>query len=188
MQEENYYFSKAFKYQNGFLFCENVSVAEIKVWLKNQGIARVTPAFVYSKSQIEENVLSYQNALSASKRNTQLNYALKANFNLSLVRIIKSIGCSLTLVSGLELELSLKLGFQPENIVLNGNGKELWEIELAVRNGCLLNIDGMFNATQTTSVCRKLQKKARVLLRINPNIDPVSVLLPKQIYVFTIAY
>ncbi|XP_060566685.1 uncharacterized protein LOC132725567 [Ruditapes philippinarum] len=173
MQEENYYFSKAFKYQNGFLFCENVSVGEIKVWLKNQGIARVTPAFVYSKSQIEENVLSYQNALSALKRNTQLNYALKANFNPSLVRIIKSLGCSLTLVSGFELELSLKLGFQPENIVLNGNGKELWEIELAVRNGCLLNIDGMFNATQTTSVCRKLQKKARILLRINPNIDPM---------------
>lgn len=172
MEKLNRYVSDVFQYKDGILFCENLSVTEIKAWLKGRGLKQCTPVFIYSKLKIETNVQNYLNSFKCLKRKARLNYALKANMNPTLVGIMKSLGCSLTLVSGFELKLALKLGFTPEHMVLNGNGKELWEIELAVINGCLLNIDSMFNLQQTITVCRRLQKQTRVLLRLNPDIDP----------------
>ncbi|KAL4237518.1 hypothetical protein ACF0H5_002232 [Mactra antiquata] len=166
------YFSSYFKYKEGILHCESVPVTNIKSWLEKCGITTSSPVFVYSKTQIVENVEAYQNALQKLGRPTMLNYAMKANMNPTLMSIMKDQGCSVTLVSGLELKLAIQLGFKPENLLLNGNGKQNWEIELAVRNDCMLNIDSLFNLKQTINVARNLKTRARVLLRVNPDIDP----------------
>lgn len=171
---DDYYLSDFFHYENGVLFCENVAVTKIKTWLKNHGVGRVSPAFIYSESQIVTNVNMYLSAFKSLKRKARLNYAMKANMNPAVLRLVKALGCSVTLVSGFELELALKVGFAPKDLLLNGSGKELWEIELAIVSGCLLNIDSLFNAKQTISICRLLNKRAQVLLRLNPDIDPVS--------------
>lgn len=163
--------SQKFYYKSGVLFCEKIAIREVKTWLKEHRISRNSPTFVFSRNQIISNVSSYSLALKKLERKTKLNYALKANMNPTIVCIMRDLGCSVTLVSGFELELALRLCFEPEHIVFNGNGKQDWEIELAVSVGCLLNVDSLFNVKQTTGVCRRLQKQARILLRVNPDID-----------------
>ena len=176
---QDYYFSPFFKYKNGLLHCEGKSVRDIQTWLSNRQIIPHSPVFVYSKNKLIENVKGYMAALNRSGKNFQLNYSLKANRNPHILKVIKDLGCSVTLVSGMELQLALKLGFQPSTLVLNGNGKQDWEVEHAVTHGCLLNIDSHFNLRQTIRACEKLERNAKVLLRINPDIDPVSYHIDK---------
>ncbi|XP_052248984.1 uncharacterized protein LOC127856863 isoform X3 [Dreissena polymorpha] len=166
-----YHFSDYFALQNGYLFCENVDVKSIKAFMEESDFETKSPVFVYSKNQIISNIESYKETLKSINREACLNYAMKANMNPAVLELMRDRGCSVTLVSGFELRLALRLGFEPSRIVLNGNGKQGWEIELAVERGCLLNIDGWFNLQQTIAACRRLKKVARVLLRINPNID-----------------
>lgn len=162
--------SKYFTFRNKQLHCEDVSINEIKAFLQDQDFKTVSPVFVISKNQICDNVNAYLNALKKLKRPFVLNYAMKANMNPAVLRLMRDLGCSVTLVSGNELQLALSLGFEPGRMLLNGNGKQAWEIELAVRHGCLLNVDGVFNLQQTADVCRRLDRKARLLLRVNPEL------------------
>lgn len=76
-------------------------------------------------------------------------------------------------VSGFEVTLSLKQGIQPQNIILNGNGKQNWEIETAVKHGCLINVDSTFDLKNIIKISDKLKSKVRVLVRLNPDIDAV---------------
>ncbi len=51
---------------------------------------------------------------------------------------------------------------------------ERWEIRLALKNGCMLNVDSYFDAENIISVARQLQKTARVLIRVNPGLEQSS--------------
>ena len=168
------YYSPYFQYKNGVLHCEDKSCREITEWLRNMEIFPSTPVYIYSKNKIMRNVEGYKEPLRQTGMDFQLNYSVKANMNPHILSIMRDLGCSVTLVSGMELQLALQLGFQPGAIVLNGNGKQVWEIELAIQHGCILNIDSEFNLSQTLEACCRLRKEARVFLRVNPDIDPVS--------------
>jgi len=167
------YYSDCFTYKNGHLFCEETKVADIRTELKEQCFPP-SPFFLYSKAQILENVTQYKNVLSLKTFPSILNFSMKANANVAILKDVRELGCSLTLVSGMELKLALELKFEPSKLVLNGNGKMEWELELAVREKVLLNIDSLFNLRQTIAVCRKLGTRTRVLIRVNPNIQIVS--------------
>jgi hypothetical protein len=56
--------------------------------------------------------------------------------------------------------------------ILNGNGKLPWELELAVQHGVLINIDSEFDFANIRAAAAKVGKTARVLIRINPDVDP----------------
>jgi diaminopimelate decarboxylase len=56
--------------------------------------------------------------------------------------------------------------------VFNGNGKLPWELELAVASGVLVNIDSEFDFDNIVAAAKKVNKVARVMLRINPDVDP----------------
>ncbi|XP_076029529.1 uncharacterized protein LOC143018211 isoform X2 [Oratosquilla oratoria] len=79
-----------------------------------------------------------------------------------------------TTVSGFEVLLALKMGFDPGSIIFNGNGKKRWELEVAVLRGVVLNVDSVFDAERLVEVITHLEpqladtKSPRVLLRINP--------------------
>ena len=61
---------------------------------------------------------------------------------------------------GFEIRLALKCGFPGEQIFFNGNGKQIWEIELAIENNCFLNVDSKFDAE---NICRIAKQKDRVV-------------------------
>ena len=56
--------------------------------------------------------------------------------------------------------------------VFNGNGKQPWELELAVEHGVLINVDSEFDLHNIRAAAQKLQKAVKVLIRINPDVDP----------------
>ena len=101
-----------------------------------------------------------------------IGYAVKANHNLHILRYLASLGSGAVLVSGNELKIALLAGFDPSKMVFNGNGKMLHELELAVKNNVLVNIDSEFDLEHIIQASKNTGVKARAMLRINPDVDP----------------
>jgi len=83
-------------------------------------------------------------------------------------------------VSGQEVQLATSCGVGADRILLNGNGKQPWELRLAVRLRCLVNVDSVFDVRRLLEICRTTvgddsDDPVRVLLRLNPDIDTVSI-------------
>ncbi|XP_046546225.1 diaminopimelate decarboxylase 1, chloroplastic-like [Haliotis rubra] len=163
---------EGFSFGDGFLRCEDVRVKDIQNGLSTIGIFPSSPCFVYSKKKIVSNISAYQTALKMLNIPSLLNFSMKANHIPAILEIVRSMECSVSLVSGMELKMALKLGFDPRLIVFNGNGKHDWERVMAITEGCLINVDSTFDLMHTMRICQKLTKTAKVLLRINPDIDP----------------
>lgn len=100
-------------------------------------------------------------------------FLLQANYNPEIICLMRQFGCWAIAVSGFEVTLAIQRGICPENIILNGNGKQIWEIEIAVKNGCLINVDSIFDLQNILKVTQKLDKKVQVLIRLNPDINAV---------------
>ena len=66
-----------------------------------------------------------------------------------ILKLLRSLGCGITLVSGTEMHMALEAGFEPEHMLFNGSGKVLWEVAAAVKRGVLLNVDSEFDLQQT---------------------------------------
>ncbi|XP_046458994.1 diaminopimelate decarboxylase-like [Daphnia pulex] len=174
--------STAFYYLNDNFYCENSPVHQIENELeKTSGCdddddRSATPLYIYSQAQLHRNIQSYKDAIQSAGMSGRMHifYAVKANPNLHLMDLVRKQNCGAVTVSGYELKAALNTGFVPEMILLNGNGKEMWEIRLALKNGCMLNVDSYFDAENIISVARQLQKTARVLIRVNPGLEQSS--------------
>jgi diaminopimelate decarboxylase len=88
------------------------------------------------------------------------------------LKFLASLGSGAVLVSGNELRVALIAGFDPAKIVFNGNGKTLEDLYLAVDCEVLVNIDSEFDLEHIIEASKKVGKKARGMLRINPDVDP----------------
>ncbi|XP_077866655.1 uncharacterized protein LOC100368136 [Saccoglossus kowalevskii] len=156
---------------DGYLFCEDLQVKTVQDEFAKAS-EYGSPFFMYSKRQIGDNVRSYVEALQRHDLPYILGYAVKANNNLTILRILRDLGCTAVLVSGNELKLAMLAGFSTDKLVFNGNGKTQWEIELAVTHDVMINADSLFDIDHISSVARQLGKKVKMLLRMNPDIDP----------------
>jgi diaminopimelate decarboxylase len=152
--------------QDGYLYCENVRVKDIQEALGPES----SPFYLYSQRRIEANVQAYKKALAGM--DSIIGYAVKANNNLIIMRLMREFGCGAVLVSGNELRLAQLAGFDMRSTVFNGNGKTPHEIALAVQAECLINIDSEFDIENILAAAKREGRRARVLLRINPDIDP----------------
>ncbi|CAL1527091.1 unnamed protein product [Lymnaea stagnalis] len=164
-----------FKILDQELFCEKINLKKVLEICEQKFKVPTTPLFVYSKAQLTANIKTYQDALRQLACQTQLNYAVKANPNLTLVKTIQSLGVSATLISGNEIRLALEAGFEPSRLMYNGGGKYTWETRLAIEHNLLINVDSEWDLRQTIDICQNgfsEPRKARVLLRLNLNIDP----------------
>src|SRR5215211_185028 len=146
--------------------CEAVPLAELAA-------AEGTPLYVYSARTIVSRYRAIDEAFGSYPH--ALHYALKANSTLGIARLLRGLGSGADANSGGEIDLALRAGFIPEQIVFTGVGKtdaELAQaIDLGVRSinaeseGELLRIGAMASGRQT---------RARVALRVNPDIDARS--------------
>ncbi len=153
-----------FFYDQGYLFCEQRNVRDLQEQVEH------SPFYLYSSQQIRDNHQAYHGALGEIP--AILSYAVKANGNVTILRMLRELGCWATLVSGNELQLALHAGFDPRQTIFNGNGKTTQELRLGVSQGCLINIDSLFDLEHIHQVSLDLGKSARVLLRLNPDMDP----------------
>lgn len=154
-------FSKA---EDGYLYCEGLRVQDVMDSVEKR------PFYLYSKTQITRNVEAYREALEGLS--SIIGYAIKANNNLKILEHLRKLGCGAVLVSGNELRLALRAGFDPTRCIFNGNGKLLEDLVLAAQEGVFVNIDSEFDLDNIISAARIAGKKVNLLLRINPDVDP----------------
>lgn len=93
------------KSSDGFLYCEGVKVQDVMESTERR------PFYLYSKPQITRNVEAYKSALEGLE--SIIGYAIKANNNLKILEHLRHLGCGAVLVSGNELKLALRAGFDP---------------------------------------------------------------------------
>jgi diaminopimelate decarboxylase len=152
-----------FLYRDEEAFCEEVSLRKIAESVD-------TPAYVYSSSTLLRHCSQFQEAFASHP--THLCYAVKANSNLSVLKILFSKGFGADIVSQGELERALIAGVKAEHIVYSGVGKKDAEIQRALEVGILaFNVESFFELEGIARIASKLSKKAPICLRLNPHID-----------------
>lgn len=130
-----------------------------------------TAAYVYSKNQIISNFQAYQKAL--KPRDGIICFACKTNSNGQILKLLAGQGAGADTVSGGEIYRCLKAGFDPAKIVFAGVGKTAEEIEYALKSKILMfNVESYEELEAINKIAGKLKVKAKIALRINPNVDP----------------
>ena len=154
---------QTFHYQEHALHCDGVALAEIA--------ARAgTPCYVYSAAAIRENYRAYDRAFGGQPHT--ICYAVKANGNLSVLRLLAAEGAGFDIVSGGELFRVLKAGGDPAKIVFSGVGKTAQEIDEALAAGLFaFNCESEPELALIDALAHRRGKKARVALRVNPDVD-----------------
>lgn len=129
-----------------------------------------TPFYYYDLSLLEATIKAIKEA--SAYHGFRVHYALKANSNPELLRIIASSGLGADTVSKGEILTAINTGFPASKIVFAGVGKTDAEIETAITSGVgCLNVESEPELDAIRDVARKLGTKARVALRVNPEID-----------------
>jgi len=153
-----------FTMKNGTLFAEGVNV---KALAKQYG----TPLYVYSTATLTRHFQAFDSAFDAVDHLTC--YSVKANSNLSVLRLLASLGAGMDIVSGGELYRALLAGVKADRIVYSGVGKKPSEIAQALSAGILMfNVESVQELIRINDVAREMGKIARVSFRINPDVDP----------------
>ena len=153
-----------FEYRQGELCCEQVPVSQIA---KQVG----TPCYIYSHATLIRHFRVYDSAFKSIPH--LIAFAMKANSNLAILRLMMKEGSGVDIVSGGELFRALKAGVPPSKIVFAGVGKSAEEIRDALKAGILMfNIESSAEMHALNDVAASIGKVAPVALRINPDIDP----------------
>jgi len=130
-----------------------------------------TPAYVYSRVQIQENWRLFENAFRHIPHLTC--FAVKANSNLSVLRILRFLGAGADIVSCGELTRVRRAGLRPDKIVFAGVGKSREEIKQAAKFGILVfNAESWNEIELLEAVGKELGRVLSVTLRVNPGVEP----------------
>ena len=129
-----------------------------------------TPFYYYDTALLRA-TLDAINKEVAKHDGFHVHYAVKANANADVLRIISQAGLGADCVSGGEIQRSIDCGFSPAQIVYAGVGKRDDEIELALRNGIFsFNVESIAELNVIQEIAFKMGKVATVCFRINPNV------------------
>jgi diaminopimelate decarboxylase len=152
---------KAIDTKDNQLYVEDIPVIQIT---KEYG----SPAFIYSSKAINDNFQSYQSEI---REGDLICYAVKANSNLHILKLLSDLGSGFDVVSGNELKRCLLAGADKNKIVFSGVAKTEEEITLAIENDILsINIESYGEFERILEVSKKLNKKVNCALRVNPDI------------------
>ncbi|MDO5447082.1 MAG: diaminopimelate decarboxylase [Prevotellaceae bacterium] len=127
--------------------------------------------FYYYDIELLQQTLDAINREASKHRNFVVHYAVKANANHRILEVIRNAGLGADCVSGGEIQASLDAGFSPSGIVFAGVGKSDWEINLGLDSDILcFNVESIAELEVINELACKKGRKARVALRINPEI------------------
>ncbi len=159
-----------FQYRAGALYAEGVSLAEIAAQFG-------TPTYVYSRASLTDNYLAYANACAAHGRGdgdgALVCYSVKSNSNLAVLNHLAKLGSGFDIVSAGELQRVIAAGGDPRKVIFSGVGKSRDEMALALEQDILcFNVESIPELHRLNEVAGSLGKRARVSLRVNPDVDP----------------
>lgn len=152
-----------FSYRDGTLHCEDVS-------LESLAAEHGTPLYVYSAGTITDHYTRLGKALAGVDH--EIAYAVKANSNLSVLRLLATKGAGFDIVSGGELFRVIKAGGDPAHCTFAGVGKTREEIIYALEQGIYsFNVESEEELRYLNEVAGELGKIAPAAVRVNPNVD-----------------
>jgi diaminopimelate decarboxylase len=130
-----------------------------------------TPLYVYSGSTIRQRMRSFEHAF--RKVPHTVCYSVKANSNLSILRLLAAMGCGFDVVSGGELERVLRADRRAaKRVVFSGVGKTAEEMQSALKAGVLLfNVESESELWRLAECAARTREKARIALRVNPDVS-----------------
>lgn len=132
---------------------------------------KIRTPFYYYDTQLLRKTLHTIKEESGKHVNYHVHYAIKANANPKVLRIISQYGFGADCVSGGEIKVALEAGFPADSIVYAGVGKSDWEIKLGLeKNIACFNVESTAELEVIAQLAEEMGTKARVAFRINPNI------------------
>src|SRR5688572_5545528 len=136
--------------------------------------ARVgTPCYVYGAAEIRDAYTRLDSAFGDYPH--AIHYALKANSTLEIVRLLKSLGSGVDANSMSEVDIALRCGFSPHQIMFTGVGKSADELARAISLGLkAINVESPGELDRLDRIAQEQGTIARVALRVNPDIDARS--------------
>lgn len=156
-------FMHDFQYKGSELYCEGVPVFRIA---EKYG----TPFYLYSHRTLLNHLRAFDSAFDSYPH--IICFAMKACSNLAILRLFAKEGTGADLVSGGELFRAIRAGMDAKKMVYAGVGKTEEEISFALKKGILMfNVESHEELKTINKVARKTGLKARIALRVNPDID-----------------
>ena len=141
-------------------------------YLEEQNLVEITnlietPFYVYSQKNIIDTFLKLKKEL-----NKDIYFSIKANSNQAIIALLNSLGAGTDVVSQEEMQRAILAGVSPEMIIFEGVGKSNSSIENAINyNIRQINVESIEELKIVDSIARTLNKKPRIGLRVNPDID-----------------
>ena len=147
---------------NGQLYIENIPVIDLA---REYG----SPCYIYSYEIITNNFLKYKKE---TRKQDLICYAVKANSNINILKLLAGLGSGFDVVSGNELKRCLTAGVDKNKIVFSGVGKSYEELEYAVNSEILsINIESVGEFKRISKIANRLNKTVNCALRVNPDIS-----------------
>jgi len=155
--------SRPFRYRSRTLCCDEVPLDALA---EQHG----TPLYVYSARQIRHRFALFEQAFAG--RPFTICYAVKANSALAILRLLAELGAGFDIVSGGELERVRRASRAAlRRVVFSGVGKQVWEIDAALKAGILLfNVESEAELALLAARAEALRVRARFALRVNPDV------------------
>ncbi len=157
-----------FQFRDGELFAEDVPLARIAAEVG-------TPVYVYSRATLERHARVFSEAVAQAgpgNLGVEVAFALKANPNLAVVRVLAKMGMGADVVSGGELDRALAAGMTPDKIVFSGVGKTDDEMVHALDTGIgQFNIESEEEGRDLAALAAARGLTAPATLRVNPDVD-----------------
>lgn len=153
-----------FQLKNGKLHAEDIPLSQIA---EEVG----TPVYVYSRATLERHARVFREGLKDAGK-IHLAFAVKANPNLAVLRILANQGYGADVVSGGELQRALAAGMKAEDIVFSGVGKSREELTLGLEKGIgQFNLESEEEGQMLAEIAAARGEKASATLRVNPDVD-----------------
>jgi diaminopimelate decarboxylase len=152
-----------FHYRDGRYHAEQVDLSTVAAECG-------TPCYVYSRHTLEQHWRAFDQALAALPH--MVCYAVKANSNLAILKLLADLGSGFDIVSGGELERVLRAGASADKVVFSGVGKSTAELRRALQVGIhCFNVESAAELRRLNQIAAELGCQAPVSLRVNPDVD-----------------
>ncbi len=152
-----------FAYRNGEMHAEGVTLASIATQVG-------TPFYCYSAGALRAGWQEFADGIKGM--NASVCYAMKANSNLAVIRLLGELGAGADIVSVGEMKRALAAGIAPERIIYSGVGKKPSELMAALQAGVgQINVESSAELETLNAVAGQLGVKAAIAIRVNPDVD-----------------
>jgi diaminopimelate decarboxylase len=154
------------EYRDHSLYLEDTPLADIA---RREG----TPCYVYSRAAVLERFRDYHQAFADVPH--KVCYAVKANSNLAILKLLAEAGAGFDIVSGGELFRVLQAGADPGTVIFSGVGKTSQELDYALEHNIRsFNCESEPELVLLDALASRRNAQARVALRVNPDVDAAT--------------